>query len=152
MTGCAGSDQERNETEESSEENINQDDAEAKIEEHLEEAAAVLPEGVELEPVGDMTTGACDDPSDGGPKGRVTVNHAYWLRGLSAEDHETAAESLHQYWSDNGYDVLEDSRPEEIYLWVEHPEDAFRMSLWSSVEGDLSIEATSPCFWPEGQP
>lgn len=126
-------------------EKIDQNQAYEKVEEHINGAVAMLPDGVTLEPLSDPTFSTCDESSDGGEQGHVSVGHIYWLRDLPTEDNESAAETLHQYWSVNGYEILEDRRPEEISMWVEHNEDAFRMSLRVSNQGTLSLGASSPC-------
>jgi hypothetical protein len=134
------------------EETMNQDEAAERVQEHIDNAVAVLPDTLELERVGGVNVAACDDPTDGGPRDRVTVGRSYWLDGLPSEDNDTNIDLLHEYWTANGYRVLTDSRPEDVFLSVEHEEDSFRMSVQGSAEGSLSLGASSPCVWPEGTP
>lgn len=134
------------------EETINQDEAAQKIDQHITEAAAVLPDTVKLEPLGPIAFASCDDPTDGGPKDRVTVSQRKWLTGLPTEDNEQNVDLLHDYWVSNGYRVIHDLRPDELFVTVESETDAFNVSVQSSDEGDLSIGASSPCVWPEGTP
>lgn len=123
------------------------------LEEHIANTVSVLPEALHLEPIGPVIKGAsCDDPTDDGPQDRVTASRRYWLDGLSIEDNETNVELIYQYWVNNDYVVLEDLRPEKIFVSVQHEEDNFRMSVRSNVEGYLSIGSSSPCFWPDGVP
>lgn len=124
-----------------------------RLEEHIANTVSVLPETLHLEPIGPVIKGAsCDDPTDGGPQDRVTASRRYWLDGLSIKENETNVELIYQYWINNDYVVLEDLRPEKIFVSVQHEEDNFRMSVRSNVEGYLSIGSSSPCFWPDGAP
>ena len=134
------------------EETITQDEAAEKIEQHVTDAVAVLPDTVELEPLGPVAFASCDDPTDGGSQDRVTVSQRQWLTGIPVEDNEQNADLLYEYWTTNGYRVLHDKRPGKLSISVENEEDAFRMSLRVSAQGDLSIGASSPCVWPEGTP
>lgn len=124
------------------EDNMNEDEAADRVEEHVDQAVSVLPAGVELEPLTEPIVGGCDG---GGDDESVTVSHTYWLRELPSEDNESNAETLHQYWSNNHYEVLRDRRPDKLSISVQHTEDAFRMSLRESEEGTLSLGASSPC-------
>ncbi|MFE1165761.1 hypothetical protein [Nocardiopsis sp. NPDC058789] len=134
------------------EETITEDEAAAKVDQHIANAVAALPETVELEPLGPVAFASCDDPTDGGPRGRVTVSLDQWLNGLPVEENEQNAELLYQYWTANGYRVLRDERPDKLSIAVENEEDGFLMSLRASIQGDLSLGASSPCVWPEGTP
>ena len=134
------------------EETITQDEAAEKIEQHVTDAVAALPDTVELEPLGPVAFASCDDPTDGGPKDRVTVSQRQWLTGLPAEDNEQNADLLYDYWVSNGYRVIHDLRPDELFVTAESETDAFNVSVQASDEGSLSIGASSPCVWPEGTP
>ena len=134
------------------EETITQDEAAEKIEQHVTDAVAVLPDTVELEPLGPVAFASCDDPTDGGPKDRVTVSQRQWLTGLPAEDNEQNVDLLYDYWVSNGYRVIHDLRPDELFVTTESETDAFNVSVQASDEGSLSIGASSPCVWPDGTP
>ncbi|MPZ64238.1 MAG: hypothetical protein GEU83_01480 [Pseudonocardiaceae bacterium] len=61
--------------------------------------------------------------------------------------------AVERYWVDNGWGILtDDTDSEAAFLSVENREDSFRMSLSSSVDGQLNIGAVSPCIWPNGTP
>ena len=122
--------------------NMTEDEATEKVQEHIDGALTALPGTVELDPLSGPVVGGCDG---GGEDEDVTVSHAYWLRELPTEDNEGNAELLLQYWSDNGYETLRDRRPDKLSISVENTEDAFRMSLRESDQGTLSIGASSPC-------
>lgn len=134
------------------EETITQDEAAEKIEQHVTDAVAALPDTVELEPLGPVAFASCDDPTDGGSKDRVTVSQRQWLTGLPAEDNEQNVDLLYDYWVSNGYRVIHDLRPDELFVTAESETDAFNVSVQASDEGSLSIGASSPCVWPEGTP
>ncbi|MBB4935038.1 hypothetical protein F4561_005932 [Lipingzhangella halophila] len=125
---------------------LDEEQAEERVEEHITETATTaLPESLELESFGGGVPSACGSNPD-----LVTVSKRYWLDGLPPEENEEHVEALHEYWSDNGYTVVDDQRPDDLSIYVRHDKDDFTMSLWSSVEGDLSLGASSPCIDPSG--
>ena len=136
----------------SMEETITQDEAADKVWEHINGVMSSLPDEAELETRHGMNFASCDDPTDGGPKDRITVSERLWIRGLPAEENEANIELMYDYWINNGYRVLRDERPDKLSISVEDEEDAFRVSLRVSDQGSLSIGASSPCVWPEGTP
>ncbi|WP_393916618.1 hypothetical protein [Halostreptopolyspora alba] len=133
------------------EETLGKKQAGERVDQHIEDAVAVLPESVRLERRGNLDSASCDDADDNGPNGRVTVSKKYRLRDLPAEENEEHAAALYEHWTGNGYTVLQDSRPDERYIWVEHEEGSFRMALRESSDV-LSLTASSPCVWPDGTP
>jgi hypothetical protein len=151
VSGC-GPGQPGTEQAAETEETMNQDEAATRVREHIDEAVAALPEGAELEERRGTLFGSCDDASDGGPPGRVTVSERFWVRGLPVEDNEANAELMLEHWTGNGYRVLRDERPDRLTISVEHEEDSFRVTLRVSDEGSLSLGASSPCVRPGGTP
>lgn len=130
---------------------------------HVARAVAALPVAPRLELASELRT-ECDDPTDFGPKGRIQVSRRYWLADLPAGRTGEIFDAMRRHWLANDYRVLEDApdravedmktgqvRPAPL-LWVEHNGDGFRMTLVSSVGGDLSLVTTSPCIWPDGTP
>ncbi|WP_198533086.1 hypothetical protein [Carbonactinospora thermoautotrophica] len=133
---------------------LNQQQADQRAEEHIQRAvAAVFTPPPRLERQLFITL-ECEDPTDLGPKGRVQVARGYWVRDLPKERNREYLDKLYEYWTRNGYRVLEDDRadPNSPALFVEHNDDGFRMSLQANFQGDLTISATSPCIWPTGEP
>lgn len=129
---------------------LTEQQARDRVEEHIAGAVAALPVTPRLE---EQSTGLqpCDDPSDQGPLGRISVAKRYWLRDLPAERTDEMFDAVESYWLSHDYRVLDDKRNRSApALFVENNADAFRMSLKTSVQGDLSISATSPCVWPDG--
>lgn len=134
------------------EETMTQEEAAERAREQIDNLMEALPETAQLEERGGPNFAACDDPTDGGPRDRVTVSDSYWIRGLPVEDNDQTIELMYEYWTANGYRVLRDERPDKPSIAVENEEDFFWMSLRISDEGSLSISASSPCVWPEGTP
>lgn len=124
-----------------------------RMEEHIARAVAALPVRPQLEEQS-FDRLLCDDPSDLGPRGRVSVGKRYWMRGLASERATELFDAMHSYWLSHDYRVLSDrrGRPGVPALFVENNADAFRMSMTTSVRGDFAISATSPCVWPDGTP
>ncbi|WP_184585342.1 hypothetical protein [Lipingzhangella halophila] len=134
-------------SEEGPESPLDKEQAEERVEEHITETATTaLPESLELESFGGGVPSACGSNPD-----LVTVSKRYWLRGLESEDNEEYVEALHEYWSNNGYTVVEDLRPDELFMHVRNDEDDFTMSVRESAQGSLSLGASSPCIDPTGR-
>lgn len=114
---------------------------------HIHAAATALGPTVRLQ-LQSATVEPCDDPTDGGPRGRVFVARRYWL--LDADPtRPDAFGHLAAYWSAQGYRVLNDGRAQPYpYLWVEHPDDGYRVGVDRNATGELLLGASSPCFWP----
>jgi hypothetical protein len=131
---------------------MTEDEAAEKVREHIDNTMTALPEEAQLEERRGTVVAACDDPTDGGSRDRVTVSETFWVRGLPVEDNEATVELLHEHWSSNGYQVFEDLRPEDVFLSVQHSEDAFGVTVQVAGDGSLVLSASSPCVWPEGTP
>jgi hypothetical protein len=113
-------------------------------EEHIRAALAALDPPPRLRLEHDMVQ-RCDDPTDGGPPGRVFVSRRYWLIGAD----RGAFDVLARFWAGGDYQVIEDKRSTTYpYLWVEHRGDGYRVGLDANATGDLLLGASSPCFWP----
>ncbi|WP_245959860.1 hypothetical protein [Prauserella flavalba] len=91
--------------------------------------------------------------ADDGPRGRYEISKIYWLNGLPSERNAEFVDALYEHWVANGFRVLSDQRAADgKFVSVENAGDAFRMSVKQTVEGDLSLGASSPCVWPDGVP
>lgn len=131
---------------------MTQDEAAERAQEHVDGVMAVLPEEAESEGRGGPNFSACDDPTDGGPKGRVVASVSYWIREVPVEDNDQVMDAALEYWTENGFWVIEDARPDSPFISVGNEEDAFVVSIQASIQGDLSVGASSPCVWPDGSP
>lgn len=124
---------------------LDEEQAAERAEEHIADTVEVLPDSLELEQEGpDAVSAACD------PEPLVTVSKWYWLRGLPAEDNEQHVDALVEYWGDNGFTVVDDLRPDDVFVAVRNDEDGFEMSVQASVQEELSIGVSSPCIHPSG--
>jgi hypothetical protein len=110
-------------------------------------AASVLPQAI-LAPFDSGQT-PCDDPTDNGPKGRVTPYVSYEVR---TQDHDQAFDLLLNWWTANDFAVLADLRPDKMYVWVENRADGFRMAAKANDLGKLYLISNAPCVWPNGVP
>ena len=116
------------------------------VDELVHQALGLLPPARVVKVASDPAP--CDDPSDGGPVGRFTAVAEYQVFDLSVEDYPRYFQSLLDWWTANGFQVLKDARPRALYVWVEHPVDGFRMAAQANDAGGLYLTATSPCVWP----
>jgi|HigsolmetaAR206D_1030411.scaffolds.fasta_scaffold00681_2 hypothetical protein len=128
-----------------------------RVEELLQEAYGQLPPGARLEAFGPAGTLPCDDPTDGGPAGRVFYEKRYEVTFPAGWPADQALPRLAEYWGRRGYRVVDDMRDaRDPRLVVEHPEDGFRINIavWNRDSGDVDIYLTggSPCVWEHGTP
>lgn len=131
---------------------LNTQQATDRVQQHIDDAVAVIEPTPRLEPESFLDM-PCDPPSDNGPLGRIVVSRGYWLRDIPPERNAEVFAAVERRWVDNGWVVLaDDTDSQDAFLSVENRADAFRMSLSSSVDGQLSLGATSPCIWPDGTP
>jgi hypothetical protein len=134
-------------------ETLTAEQARARLDQHLRAAVEQIspPPALEEHMAGTM---ACDDPSDGGPPGRVFVEAHHWLRGVDRARNRDVFDALHDHWSSHGYAVLADlrHRPAAPELQVRHAADGFSVSLRENLDGELTLSGSSPCVWPEGHP
>jgi hypothetical protein len=134
-------------------ETLTAEQARSRLGEHLRAAVERIEPRPALEDhlVGTM---ACDDPTDGGPPGRVFVESHHWLRGIAPDRNPDVFDALHAYWSGHGYAVMADLRHERPApeLQVRHAGDGFSLSLVENLDGELLLAGSSPCVWPEGHP
>src|SRR5699024_5038176 len=125
-----------------------------RADEHVKRAVAALPVEPSLRPldVGNSPL-ECKDPTDNGPPGRYEVGTTYWLEDIPKSRNTEFINILYRHWTHNNYRILADDRSrDDKFISVEHNEDAFRMSVQLSDQGDLSLGASSPCVWPDGTP
>lgn len=131
---------------------LTEEEAAQRAEEHIQRAVAALPVEPTLR-LQDDSSMECLDPTDNGPRGRYEVGKTYWLEDLPSGSTAEVVDALYQYWVSNGYSVLNNERSSgDIFVSVQHNGDVFSMSVLESVDGDLSLAATSPCVWPDGVP
>lgn len=131
---------------------LTEEEAAQRADEHIQRAVAALPVEPDLT-LRDDSSMACLDPGDNGPRGRYEVGKSYRLDGLPAGSNSKVVDALYQHWVSNDYRVLSDKRSvDDRLVSVEHNGDAFRMSVLESFEGELTLGASSPCVWPDGQP
>jgi hypothetical protein len=133
---------------------LNEQQAFDRVQLHIEDTVAVIEHPPRLERQSFNDVSQCDPPSDNGPLGRIEVSRGYWLRDIPVERNAEVFASLKRHWSGPKWRVLDDltSREEAPAYWVENTDDSFRMRLSSSIDGQLSLSAVSPCIWPNGTP
>jgi hypothetical protein len=133
---------------------ITQQQAIERVDQYIRDAVAAIAPGAQLEVVYGSDDSACDDPTDNGPKGRITVSRDYWLNDLLPEKHNEYIDALKQWWQEHDFRLMRDDRPGDIYVTAENRQDGFRMGIEGTVTGPprLSLGASSPCVWRNGTP
>ncbi|MCO1578251.1 hypothetical protein M8C13_21080 [Crossiella sp. SN42] len=130
---------------------ITQQEATERVDGYIRAAIAQLPADAGFtQVVADVMS--CEPSSDNGPRGRKVVSRAFETTAVPVAEFNRVFDTLKSYWVGNGYVVLEDSRPKDWYLWVQHQPDEFRLSVQGNARGLLAINASSPCVWPNGTP
>lgn len=110
-----------------------------RIEGMVRSAVDALP-AARLEPSAPAESTRCE----GQAEGRVVVSNSYWLRDIDYDDRYF--DTMLRWWTEHGFEVVDDLRPERHYLWVEKTADGFRMSLRANENGELLLGAESPCL------
>lgn len=125
--------------------------AEERVQDYARQVLATLPADVHAT-LNFQDTYDSDDPTDGQPTGRVIASVEYQLTGLPPEHYPHQFDQLQQWWSQRGFDILADARPDGYYLWVEHRAEGFRMALQTNDRHELFLMCSSPRVWPTGDP
>lgn len=129
---------------------LTHDEARIRAQEHIDRAVAALPVQPTLTLQRDDAL-ECGDPKDRGPRGRYEVGKTYWLDDLPGDRNAEVVDALVEHWTSHDFRVLADHRDaDDRFVSVQHDGDAFRMSVTQSIEGDLSLGASSPCIWLDG--
>lgn len=128
---------------------MNQDDANATVDKHIQDTLAQLP-GATLKERLRLEDDPCSDPEDHGPEGRVSAQRDYEVIGVDPVKIPQYFETINAWWNNNNFHVLDNQRKHE-YLWVENNQDHSRLALQAS-EGHLFLLASSSCVWPGGIP
>ncbi|WP_161626430.1 hypothetical protein [Nocardiopsis xinjiangensis] len=131
---------------------ITQEEATEKVQEHAQNTLAALPQKAELEELSEPSSSPCGDGTIFGPNDRVAVGVSFWIHKIPEEDNETTLELLHDHWTDNGYQILNDSRPDDTFINARNEEDSFLVATQYNKNGTLSLTVGSPCLWPDGDP
>jgi hypothetical protein len=131
---------------------ITQLEANTRAEKYIRDAVAGLQPAPRLELLAKFEDSPCDDPTDRGPQGRVFVSWAYWLRDLPVQQNPQVIDAVVKWWTDHGFVITGDKRPQANLVFAENKADSFRMSIQESSDGELSLGTDSPCVWPNGTP
>lgn len=132
---------------------ITEQQAFQRAEDYVRQAMSALPPEARLEVLSAANSLACDDPTDNGPRGRVTVGNIYWVRNLSKESIPQYMDAMVRWWTEHDFGILSDTRnPNSNYVSAENKIDGFRMAFSDNPKGELTLGADSPCVWPNGTP
>jgi hypothetical protein len=126
-------------------------EANDKVDAYITRAMAELPPGATLEVNTYNRTEDCSDPTDNGPKGRVSAGRSYKILGLQVEAIPSYFDTLRAWWQANNFRILGDT-PRNEFLWVENNSDGFQMTLKANPAGGIYLLAGSPCVWSNGTP
>lgn len=122
---------------------MTQDDARARVERMVGDVRTAMGAELKAGPLGPVP---CDDPSDGGPPGRVFVENSYEILQAQRVNPIAAARTFFQQ---HGYRLRRD---ETGYISAENPADGFRIVVETNDAGHAHLTVSSPCVWPSGTP
>jgi hypothetical protein len=132
---------------------INIQEANQRVEDYVTRARAAFPASVELRLQSQFKDSPCDDPTDNGPKGRLIASRGYQVMGPSPNQFPQQFEAIRTWWERNGFVVSNDSaRGADRTVAAENKADGFTMSLRSNNAGELYLNTSAPCVWPNGTP
>jgi hypothetical protein len=129
-----------------------------RVEQLVQEAFAQLPPGATMKVNLNTDAMPCDDPTDGGPAGRIFAERRYFIVPPSTGTWPKAAEAvpaLVGFWQEQGYKVRSDGRNDPEPRYMVETADGYRVTAATWNRGDhldLSLGATSPCVWENGTP
>ena len=121
--------------------------AHQRAEQHIRAAITAADPGAEIV-LESATIDPCDDPTDGGPPGQVFAAQRYQIRNATLGVDDLIGR-LDAFWQHYGYRVNRDERGARYpYLWVEYPQDGYRVGIDTNTVGERFLLASSPCFMP----
>lgn len=126
-------------------------EANRRVEEYVSRARTALPPDANLRLDYLEKAGSCSDPTDNGPRNRLTASRHYSIDGVQRDRIPSYFDALRRWWVEHNFRVL-DNNPRYEFLWVEHNEDGFQMTLKSNPSGELYLISGSPCVWENGTP
>jgi hypothetical protein len=129
-----------------------------RVEKLTQDAAAQLPTGTTLKNNYRSNDGACDDPTDNGPAGRIFVEHRNTLvapdnNGVWKTDQ--VIPPLAAYWQQQGFRVKNDQRSQPDPRYTVENADGYFATVQGYDRGsyyDFTLTVGSPCIWPNGTP
>ncbi|WP_370949054.1 hypothetical protein AB5J62_16290 [Amycolatopsis sp. cg5] len=125
--------------------------AKAQAAEHVREATtASLPTGFQLIDRGSLPLGCTD--TQGKPDGRTEIAVDYWIDGIDRAKNDDYVDAVKNWWTAHGWNIESDSRPRDMFVNAKNSHTEFTMSIKATPDGRLSIDASSPCVWPNGTP
>lgn len=120
---------------------------------NADRALAALPDGARLKPFSKYEEVACDDPDDGGSAGRKFAERSYEITGLDSTKIASYYDNLRTWWPDNDFAIMRETPTgDNPRIYVENKTDGFRMSFIANEHGEMYLNSSSPCVWPNGTP
>lgn len=128
-----------------------------RTEELVQEAFAQLPSGATLKLHNSSDESPCDDPTDGGPAGRVFAERRYLVVPPAGGSWpaDQAIPALVTFWQQKGYRVHDDRRTGSYPRYVVETADGYSANISTFDRGDhvdVTLSSSSPCVWPNGTP
>ncbi|MEU8238740.1 hypothetical protein AB0C07_10875 [Actinoplanes missouriensis] len=132
-------------------------EASRRVDALVEEAFAQLPPGATRKPNVNVDSVPCDDPTDGGPAGRIFAERRDLIVPPSggAWPVTDVFPTLIAFWEQQGYTTRIDGRSEREPRYSVGTPDGYIVIVNSWDRGDhvdISLGSTSPCIWENGTP
>ncbi|MFI1989748.1 hypothetical protein [Actinoplanes sp. NPDC020271] len=150
LAACAGKDKDLQPTETKAQ-------AAQRVEELVQEAFKQLPSGATLKVSTDEDSVPCDDPTDGGPAGRIFAEKAYDIvpPATGTWPSNEIIPTLVTFWQQKGYKTRTDDRSKQEPRYSVETSDGYIVLVQSWNRGDhldYGLSADSPCIWENGTP
>lgn len=146
LTSCEGDAMDSNEP------TITKSEASARLSQYVQQIVQdTLPKTARLEDHGPASELGCTDPA-GKPDGRLHVSASHWIRDIDPVAYNKHFDAIKGWWTKNGWKIVNDDRPGDMFINADNPVDQFGMSIQANDKNDFSMTVSSPCVWPTGTP
>ncbi len=120
-----------------------------KLEEHMNRTRAAFPPEAEFEVFARHENSACEEPGDGGAERKKFASRIYQVVNIPESDIKSHFSRLRGWWEKNGYTV---SGQDEDTLRVVSRVDGYKLGLRTNHLNELFLLGDTTCVWPDGTP
>lgn len=121
--------------------------------ENVKAALAALPDTAKLKLSHEIEDFRCDNPIEDVASQQSRAERSYQVLGLDPDKISDYYKTLRTWWLGHGWEILRE-HPDEGDQWlaVERQSDGFYMGFQANELGEMYLESSSPCVWPNGTP
>jgi hypothetical protein len=128
-------------------------EANQRVKDYMSRARVAFPPSAQFALQSQFKSSPCDDPTDNGRRGRLIASRGYQVAELQPDQFPQHFDAIRAWWGGSGFTVSHDSaHGADRTLGAENAADGLTMSLRMKHVGELFLNASSPCVWPNGSP